>query len=213
MVSADQTLVAFVREALDHGRSRTEIADALRGAGWAPGQIVNAIDAFATVDFPVPVPRPKAYVSARDFFLYLLQFTVLYVSAIYLGLLLFQLVYVAFPDAAALGGHRPSESKIRWAIACLIIFFPTFVLLTRYLDRDVADTPAHRRSAMRRWLGYLTLYATASIVLGDLAFLIYEVLSGSLTVPFTLKALVVALIAGAIFVRYQRDLRRSGEDQ
>ena len=64
-------LLAFVREALSRGIAREAIADQLRGAGWRPEEISGAMASWADTSFPLPVPRRRPYLSAREAFLYL----------------------------------------------------------------------------------------------------------------------------------------------
>ncbi|HBS34308.1 MAG TPA: hypothetical protein DEA50_04390, partial [Parvularcula sp.] len=66
---ADATLVEFVKAALSLGESRARIAEALKKAGWPQDQVEDALAAFADIDFPAPVPRPRVYGSAREAFL------------------------------------------------------------------------------------------------------------------------------------------------
>jgi hypothetical protein len=67
-MAASDELVGFVREALSRGLSRREVETALGVAGWSPEQVHAALAAFASVDFPIPVPRPRASLSAREAF-------------------------------------------------------------------------------------------------------------------------------------------------
>ena len=93
-------LVRFVREALAQRVSRPEIRSKLLAAQWPEDEVDSALDAFADIEFPIPVPRPKVYLSARDAFLYLALFATLYTSAISLGSLLYQFINWAIPDPA-----------------------------------------------------------------------------------------------------------------
>src|SRR5687767_3411734 len=93
-----EELVAFVKDSLTRGVARDEIRAALRSAGWRDEEVEKALRAFAEVEFPVPVPRPQPYLSARETFFYLLQFAALYTSAFNLGRLAFLLIERAFPD-------------------------------------------------------------------------------------------------------------------
>jgi hypothetical protein len=97
---------------------------------------------------------------------------------------------------------------MRWSIAYLVITFPVFVFLAAYIGRDVASNPTKRLSPVRRWLTYLTLFVAACALIGDFTTLVYNALAGDLTVRFTLKVLVVLVIAGAVFGYYLSDLRR-----
>ncbi len=103
-MSASDDLVPFVRDALLAGRSRTGIAETLHRAGWTREQTEAALGAFAEIDYPVPVPRPKPYLSAKEAFWYLVLFTALYLSAFNLGVLLFQLIDLAFSQSE-IGPH------------------------------------------------------------------------------------------------------------
>src|SRR3546814_11633295 len=78
MAAGVQELDTFVREALMRGQSREAIAQVLAAAGWAEAQTRDVLSAYAEVDFPVPVPRPRASLSAREAFLYLVLFASLY---------------------------------------------------------------------------------------------------------------------------------------
>ena len=203
----------FVRESLARGIARTEIEKALKKAGWPREQIDSALAGFAEDDFPVPVPRPRPYLSAREAFLYLFLFTSLYISAFSLGSLMFEFIERAYPDLAV---QRPwatySANEVRWSIARLVVAFPIFLFLSRLIHRDLSLDPAKRTSRTRKWLTYIALFIAASILIGDLVALIYNVLGGELTIRFVLKTLTVGVIAGAIFGYYLRDLRRDEQE-
>lgn len=213
MASATQDLEQFVRDALAKGESRQEIERVLADAGWPQEQLRAALDAYADIAFPVPVPRPRPYLSAREAFLYLILFTTLYVAAWNLGSLLFDLINRAFPDPADnVHQVRRLGEAIRWSTASVIIAFPIFLYVARYLGRDLARSPVKRLSPVRRWLTYLTLFIAAAVVMGDMIALVHSVLGGELTIRFVLKVLVAALIAGTIFGYYLHDLRHDEKD-
>jgi len=98
MAAATQELERFVREALAGGASKQDVAAALAAAGWDEAPVQDALDAWADVAFPLPVPRPRPWLSAREAFFYLLLFATLYLTAWHVGSLLFRLVDHAFPD-------------------------------------------------------------------------------------------------------------------
>ena len=207
MAAATQSLELFVRDALIKGASRDTIEAALTNAGWTPDQTRDALNAYAEVEFSVPVPKPRPYLSPREAFLYLVLFATLYLSAYHLGSLLFDFINRAFPDAADPDNARNFAQSMRWSVASLVIAFPVFLFVARHLGQDLARNPVKRLSAVRRWLTYLTLFVAATVLIGDLITLVYNMLGGELSVRFTLKVLVVALIAGSIFSYYLRDLR------
>jgi hypothetical protein len=207
MASTTQDLELFVRDALLRGCSRQSIEGALTDAGWVPEQIRSAMSGFAEVDFTVPVPRPRPYLSAREAFLYLVLFTTLYLSAYHLGNLVFELINRSFPDASMPYANGVSQS-IRWSVASIIIAFPVFLFLSAKVDREMRHQPVKRQSGVRRWLTYLTLFVAAVVLIIDLTTLVDGLLGGELTTRFILKVLVAAVIAGTVFGYYLRDLRR-----
>ena len=198
----------FVRSALERGQSREAIEKALLDAGWSPAQVRTALAAFAKSDFPVPVPRPQPHVSARDTFIYLTLFAMLYLAAIHFGKLLFYLIDIWVPDVTerTYAAVR-RERGIRWAIAALIVATPLFLWLTDKVNREMRENAVRRLSAVRQWLTYLTLFVGAVTIVGDLIWLIYSYLNGELTLRFGLKLVVVAAITGGIFGYYLTDLR------
>ena len=123
MAAGTSQLDLFVREALARGQSRPSILAALIEAGWTEQQVRGALEDYAEVDFPVPVPRPRASLSARDAFVYLVLFATLYYTAFHLGSLLFDLINVAFPDAASGRGYEVFGASMRWSVASLLIAF------------------------------------------------------------------------------------------
>ena len=213
MAAGTQDLDGFVREALAAGASKDAIGTALAAAGWPAEQARAALDSYADVDFPLPVPRPRPYLSPREAFLYLVLFATLYLSAYQLGSLLFDLINHFMPDAADPAyAVRSVAHSMRWSVASLVIAFPVFLFVASHLGQDMARSPAKRLSAVRRWLTYVTLFLAATVLIGDLITLVYNLLGGELSLRFVLKVLVVGTIAGAIFGYYLRDLRREEKE-
>jgi len=91
-------LDVFVKESLAQGLERSAIREVLLRAGWREDELTNALSAYAEIDFPVPVPRPKPYLQAREAFLYLVSFLALYGTALSLLTLVFGFIDKAFPD-------------------------------------------------------------------------------------------------------------------
>ena len=88
-MAVKEELLGFVKEALGRGHARHELETVLQRAGWPADQVTKALGGFADVAFPIPVPRPKPYLSAREAFQYLVLFSTLYLSSWNLGSLLF----------------------------------------------------------------------------------------------------------------------------
>lgn len=209
MAAATQDLERFVRDALSQGQSRAQIEGVLAQAGWPPEQVRSALSVYAELAFPVPVPRPRPYLSAREAFFYLVLFATLYMWALQIGSLLFDLINHAFPDPGRDDSYLArGRSSMRWSVAWVLIAYPVFLFVARKLSRELARSPVKRLSAVRRWLTYVTLFIAATTLLSDMAVLVYNLLGGELSVRFVLKVLVVAVIAGGIFSYYLLDLRR-----
>lgn len=208
MASTSPELELFVRESLLRGQSRDAIRQALAAAGWSEEQTRGVLDGYAEVAFPVPVPRPRASLSAKEAFQYLVLFATLYFSAYHLGSLLFDLINRAFPDPAAPTRYAFYGDSMRFSVAALLIAFPVFAWMARSLSIDVARHPIKRLSPVRRWLTYLTLFVAAGILIGDMTSLVYNLLGGEATPRFLCKVAVVAVIAGGVFYHYMHDLRR-----
>lgn len=204
----NRELQAFIKEALERGHGRDEIRRVLLEAGWQDGEVRNGLAGFAELDFPVAVPRPAPYLYAREAFLYLVSFIALYVAAISFGLLVFGLIDYSFPDALDYGDRRAS-GEVATAIASIIVAFPLYLFLTRWLTRQVEADPERRQSLVRRWLTYLTLVVGAGIILGDLIALLANVLTGDPTLRFALKAVSILAITGSIFGYYLWDMRQT----
>jgi hypothetical protein len=208
-MAVNDELLGFVKDALARGIPRAAIEDALRRAGWSPPHISGALAGYADLEFPVPIPRPRPYWSAREAFLYLLLFSTLYLSAYHFGSLLFTFIERAFPDPAMGDLSRQSVwmlQRMRWSIASLLIATPVFLLVSMLTGRDIRRDPSKRDSKVRRWLTYLTLFVAATILIGDFITLVYYALGGELTPRFVLKTITVGGIAGAVFGYYLWDL-------
>jgi hypothetical protein len=204
----NRDLRAFIKDALERGHNREEIRSVLVEAGWQPGEVNNGLAGFADVNFPVAVPKPAPDLYAREAFLYLVSFIALYVSAISFVLLVFGLIDFSFPDALDYGDGYPSGGEAS-GIAAVIVAFPLYLFLTRWLARQVAADPERRQSLVRRWLTYLTLVVGAGIILGDLIALLANVLMGDPTLRFALKAVSILVITGCAFGYYAWDMRQA----
>lgn len=205
-------LTDFVRRALERNILRDEIARALSDAKWPDAEIKAALGAFADGTFPIPVPRPRPYLSAREVFTYLILFGALYASVWDVASLLFGVIDKLLPDAVRGNYGAYIDESIRWAIAGLVVAFPLFLYTFRIVSRRIARDPLARESRPRKWLTYVTLALAVSALAGDLAGLVYNGLSGDLTVPILLKALVVAVVAGGTFFYFYTDVRQ-GESE
>ena len=200
-------LVSFVKESLEKGLDRNAIREVLLQAGWQEDDVKNALSAFAEIDFPVPVPRPKPYLQAREAFLYLLSFIALYVSAVSFTLLVFSFIDRAFPDPLSFDGDISPTT-----VASIIVAFPLYLLVMWRLSVESAADPERRRSKIRKWLTYLTLIIGAGIIITDLIALLSNLLEGDLTIRIALKVLTIGTITGCIFGYYLWDLQQAEKE-
>jgi hypothetical protein len=197
----------FVRESLSQGVSRDRIRDVLQQANWQEEEVVAALNGYADVDYPIPVPRRRPYLSAREAFVYLLMFVCLYITAFSFGVLVFEFIESWFPDA--LNSYRDfSLESVRMSSSMIIVAFPIYLWLTRMTIRWIQKDPDKRSSKIRKWLTYVTLFVAAAFIIGDLITLLFNLLNGELTIRFLLKVLTVLVIAGLIFGYYLWDLKK-----
>ncbi len=147
----------------------------------------------------------------KDVFLHLLVMIALYVSAGNFIALIFQYINVLIPDPLESGDYYGVESAyriIRFSISVLIVVFPAYILLVRYLNRLYEREPEKRNLATRKWLIWLTLSIAAIIMVGDMVGLVNKLLGGELTLRFVLKVITLFFVAGSVFYYYLRDLRK-----
>lgn len=143
----------------------------------------------------------------RDVFLYLLSVITLAVSATSFGTLIFQYINMTWVDAVDYYGLAGSQSAIRYSMASLIIVFPVFVWVSRFLRKDTERHEEKRDLKIRRWLLYFTIFVAALIIIGDLVAILFNFLNGELSTRFVLKALTVLFIAKSIFIHYFNELK------
>ncbi len=152
----------------------------------------------------------KTKVTPKDFFLYVGAMVALYVSAFSLLALLFNYINILFPDQ--LDFYRGNFSAaVRFSIASLIIIFPTYLVLTKVLNRDVRRNPEKKGLWIRKWLIYFTLFVAGVTIIIQLIRLINEFLGGDITTQFVLKIVAVLVVTGAVFGYYMYDLKGKWE--
>jgi hypothetical protein len=134
------------------------------------------------------------------------------IVAWHLGSLLFALIDTTIPDQVETYGADFLDSQIRRGIAGLVVGGPLFVWLALHIRKQRRINPMMQRSRVRKWLTYVTLVIAACTLIGDAIGLVYGFLNGDLTTRVTLKFLVVAAIAGAIFLYFIRDAERGDEN-
>ena len=152
--------------------------------------------------------KPKQ--TPKDFFLWAGAMIALYASVVAFISLYFNYINYAFPDPVRDGYYYyndPYQGGISYAMATLIVLTPVFLVLMRFIRRDIERDSSRRDIWIRRWALFLTLFVAGATIVIDLITLLYTFLSGGdLTAAFLLKVLVVLLVAAAGFMHFLADL-------
>ncbi len=146
--------------------------------------------------------------TSKHFVLQLGSLISLYLSVSFLIVLIFGLINLKFPDAAE--GYWAIESastSIRLGIAMVVVFFPTYIVLTRLVNLARRQDTSSAYLGLTKWLIYLSLLIGGAALLGDLVAVVMAFLEGELTVRFILKALAVLIVVGSAFYYYLLDAR------
>lgn len=145
--------------------------------------------------------------TAKNFALQLGSLVSLYVSVTALIMMLFGIITIQYPDAAqGYYEYDSASSGIRFGIALLIVFFPTYVVLTRLVN-TIRRREQGTYLMLTKWLIYLSLLVGGATILGDLVAIINSFLTGELTIRFVLKALAFLIVVGTAFVYYLLDAK------
>jgi len=213
--SKSERLDGFIEAAKSKGASDEFLVSLLREEGWAAKDIYAAFRRRyeSLTGLALPTRGEGSGESARDAFLYLLAFSTLATWTIALASMLFTLIDRWFPDpVVAQRYYEGSRYAVSSEMACIIVAFPVYLLVMRFILREVEKNPEKIESAVRKWLTYIALLITAGIVIGDLITFLAYFLRGELTARFVLKALTVIAIAGSIFWYYLGFLKRGAAD-
>ena len=146
--------------------------------------------------------------TTKHFVLQLGSIITLYLSVSFLLVLLFSIVNLSVPDATeGYWAIENNSSSVRLGIAMLIVFFPTYILLTRRVNVMRRKETNASYLGLTKWLMYLSLLVGGGVILGDLVAIILAFLEGELTTRFILKALILLAVVGAAFYYYLQDAR------
>jgi hypothetical protein len=146
--------------------------------------------------------------TAKNFVLQLGSLVTLYLSVSFWIVLLFSIINLIFPDAVDSRWQIESNGdSLKIAIAMLIVFFPTYLLLTRKVSKVHRQETNYTYLGLTKWLIYLSLLIGGGVLLGDLVAVILAFLNGEITTRFILKALVLLVIIGAAFYYYLQETK------
>jgi hypothetical protein len=145
--------------------------------------------------------------TARNFALQLGSLIALYVSLSALVAVIFGAINTMYPDQAeGYWAYDSAQQGIRFGIAMLIVFFPTYIVLTRFVNQ-IRRKETGTYLVLTKWLVYLSLLVGGAILLGDLVAVILMYLNGEITTRFIFKAAALLVVVGAAFYYYIQDAR------
>ncbi len=149
--------------------------------------------------------EPKKF-SVGYFFLSLSVLITLVTSVVSFINLVFGTLDKRFPDvlnATYQYGYSTYEYEgIRMALATLIIFFPVFLLVSRFWNKFTKDGLGHIDEVVRKWVIYVILFLSSLIAIIDLVTLVRYFISGEITSRFILKVLTILVVAGVVGFYY-----------
>jgi Domain of unknown function (DUF5671) len=146
--------------------------------------------------------------TAKHFVLQLGSLVSLYLSLGFLLSLLFSIINIVFPDA--IDDYWTIESNhdmVRISIAMLVVFFPTYLYLTRTVNKIRRTEADGTYLSLTKWLVFLSLLVGGGVLLGDLVAVLLAFLEGEITQRFILKAFAVLVVVGAAFHYYILDTK------
>ena len=156
--------------------------------------------------------NPKPITTPKDFFLDLTWLIALYASIISIINILFETINRSFPDVLSYQNYYVGtyDTSIRLSIACLIVFFPVYILITRYIRKLTEKDPSRKDIRSHKWFVYLTVFLTSITMLIDLIALINTFLNGEITTRFILKVIAILIVMSVAFGYYMFELRKEG---
>ena len=145
--------------------------------------------------------------TARNFVVQLGSLITLYTSLSAVLIVIFGTISLMYPDA--LNGtweYQSAQQSVRIGIAMLVVFFPAYIILTRFVNTIKRDEKTTQLT-LTKWLIYLSLLIGSLILLGDLVTLVLTYLNGEITLRFILKASAVLIVIGGALYYYLCDAK------
>lgn len=203
------TLHEFLDAAKHQGVTDENLVGLLRGRGWSEEDIYRALADHYEGHTGLHVPVYKRSGSAKDAFLYLLSFSTLATWTFGAGSLMFTLIDRWIKDPLSpMNYYQGGFYQMTDSLACIIVAFPIYIFVMRYIIRETEGHPAKLESPVRKWLTYIALLIAACMVVGDLITFLTYFLRGDLTIRFVAKVAVVLVIAGGVFWYYMGSLQK-----
>ena len=210
-MSNDSPLHEFLAAAKAQGASDETLRGALRGRGWPEQEVCRAFADYYEGHSGLKVPAYRRSGSAKDAFLYLLSFSTLATWIFGAGSVMFTLIDRWFKDPLSPANqsyYSNSYYEMADSLACVIVAFPIYVFVMRYIVRELEGHSEKLESPVRKWLTYLALLIAACVVVGDLISFLTYLLRGEITARFVAKSAVVLVLSGGVFWYYFGSLQR-----
>lgn len=147
-----------------------------------------------------------AKTTPKDFFLWLGALISLYGSISAFLALSFDYINRAFPDPLAYYGD-PYGGDAHVAMATIIVLTPIAIVLFHLIRGTIQADAGKANIWVRRWALVLTLFVAGAAIAIDLITLLTTYLGGEASERFLLKALIVLLVAVAVFLHFLADLK------
>jgi Domain of unknown function (DUF5671) len=214
--SSSGDLNDYIKHAKEQSVPDASIVALLKYSGWSERRIYRSLATYYTETLGIVVPgRSSRSDSARDAFLYLLNFITLGFWSTAIGNLCYVLIGRAFPDRTISYQYQYSGSlmtQIAWQLAATIIALPAFLAINQIIERELTRRPELADSPVRAWLTYAALVISATIVLIDAIWVLESLLKGELTIRFVLDSLVLLVLGGGVFIYYYTGLKPAKND-
>jgi hypothetical protein len=208
-MSGGSALQEFLDAARLHGVTDEILVGLLRGRGWPEEDVFRALADHYEGRSGIQVPVYKRSGSAKDAFLYLLSFSTLATWTIGLGSVMFTLIDRWIKDPLSpINYYASGYYQMAGSLASVIVAFPVYLLVMRYIVRELEIHPEKLESAVRKWLTYIALLIAAGVVVGDLITFLTFFLRGELTARFVAKVAAVLVIASGVFWYYIGSLQK-----
>lgn len=211
------SLLEYINNAKSAGLSDNQIQENLKKAGWADGDINNALGgAFNPNVVPIPVPQPSAsrieISSVWDTFEHILLFISLYVLYTSLALTLHFFIdkYIISANANMYGYAAQSSYGLvllRGYLAALIVSCPLFSFFFLKVTKRTILHPEIRNLGARKSLIYLTLIITFLVLLINIISIIFNFLNGNVSLNFVTHFITTITLSSFIFVYYLKEVK------
>jgi len=141
-MNGGSTLQEFLVAAKSQGASDESLVCLLRGRGWSAEDAYRALADHYEGRSGLEIPVYKRSGSAKDAFLYLLSFSTLATWTFGAGSVMFTLIDRWFKDPLnPMNYYADGYYQIADSLACVIVAFPVYVFVMRYIIREVEGHP------------------------------------------------------------------------